>query len=220
MDTKRKFLLFLSVKQSLRRKKKKSRQMRFSVLKLSQRKNRASKTEISLLSLSLFFKSTTGKTKRGIWQLERQELWFDEMWQKRSNNSYQYWKTDFRMTGKTFKKLKLVSLDLSNEDKKFRKSIPVQKRVAITLWKLSTRNSFRTIGKTFAVGKPTAVPMTKDFCKELRRLSKEYIKFPVASDEVENPIKKFKTCCNSKIPQRIGAVDGTHIYIKTPQCDR
>ena len=26
------------------------------------------KTEISLLSLSLFFKSTTGKTKRGIWK--------------------------------------------------------------------------------------------------------------------------------------------------------
>ena len=220
MDTKRKFLLFLSVKQSLRRKKKKIRQMRsYLFSNYLKGKIELQKTEISLLSLSLFFKSTTGKTKRGIWQLERQELWFDEMWQKRSNNSYQYWKTDFRMTGKTFKKLNLVSLDLSNEDKKFRKSIPVQKRVAITLWRLSTRNSFRTIGKTFAVGKPTAVPMTKDFCKELRRLSKEYIKFPVASDEVENPIKKFKTCCNSKIPQRIGAVDGTHIYIKTPQCD-
>ena len=81
------------------------------------------------------------------------------------------------MTGKTFKKLNLVSLDLRNEDKKFRKSIPVQKRVAITLWRLSTRNSFRTIGKTFAVGKPTAVPMTKDFCKELRRFQKSTSNF-------------------------------------------
>ena len=68
-------------------------------------------TEISLLSLSLFLNLTTGKAKCDISQLKRQELWFDEMWQKRSNNSYQkYWKTDFRMTGKTFeKRINLVS---------------------------------------------------------------------------------------------------------------
>ena len=33
------------------------------------------------------------------------------------------------------------------------------------------------------------------------------------------PSKSLKTCCNSKIPQSIGAIDGTHIYIKTLQCD-
>ena len=136
------------------------------------------------------------------------------MWQKRSNNSYQkYWKTDFRMTGKTFEKLaNLVFLNLSKEDTKFRKSIPVQKRVAIALWRLSTGNSFRTIAKTFAVGKSTAVSITKYFCKEMRRSSKEYIKFTVTSDKVENAIEKLETCCNC-------AIDGTHIYIKTPQCD-
>ena len=37
--------------------------------------------------------------------------------------------------------------------------------------------------------------------------------------EVENAIEKFKTCCNLKIPQSLGVIDGTHIYIKTPQCD-
>ena len=53
----------------------------------------------------------------------------------------------------------------------------------------------------------------------MRRLSKQYIKFPVTSYKVENAIEKFKTCCNSKIPQSLGAIDGTHIYIKTPKCD-
>ena len=178
-------------------------------------------TEISLLSLSLFLNLTTGKAKCDISQLKRQELWFDEMWQKRRNNSYQkYWKTDFRMTRKTFEKLiNLVSPNLSKEDTKFRKSISAQNRVAIALWRLSTGNFFRTIAKTFAVGKSTAVSITKDFCKEMRQLSKEYIKFPVTSNEVENAIKKFKTCCNSKIPQSLRAIDGTHIYIKTSQCD-
>ena len=164
MDMKRKFLLFSSVKQFLRRKEK-IRRMRFYLLLSNylKRKIELQRTEISQLSLSLFLNSTTGKAKRGIWQLKRQELWFDEIWQKRSNNSYQkYWKTDFRMTGKTFEKLvNLVSPNLSKEDTKFRKSIPVQKRVAIALWRLSTGNSFRTIAKTLAVGKSTAVSITK-----------------------------------------------------------
>ena len=29
----------------------------------------------------------------------------------------------------------------------------------------------------------------------------------------------FKTCCNSKILQSLGVIDGTYIYIKTLQCD-
>ena len=133
------------------------------VAKLSQRKIELQRIEISLLSLSLFLNSSTRKAKCGIWQLKRQELWFDEMWQKRSNNSYQKdWKTDFRMTRKTFEKLvNLASPNLTKEDTKFRKSIPVQKRVAIALWGLSTGNSFRTIAKTLAVGKSTAVSITK-----------------------------------------------------------
>ena len=196
--------------------------MRFYLLLSNylKRKIELQRTEISLLSLSLFLNSTTGKAKYGIWHLKRQELWFDEMWQKRSNKSYQKdWKTDFRMTRKIFKKLvNLVYPNLTKADTKFRKSIPVQKRVAIALWRLSTGNSFRTIAKTLAVGKSTVVSITKDFCKEMRQLSKQYIKFPVTSHKIENAIKKFKTCCNSKTPESLGATDGTHIYIKTPQC--
>ena len=156
MDTKRKFLLFLSVKQFLRRKEK-IRRMGFYLLLSNylKRKIEFQRTGISLYSPSLFLNSATGKPKRGIWQWKRQELWFDEMSQKRSNNSYQkYWKTGFRMTGKTFKKLvNLVSPNLSKEDTTFRKSIPVQKRMATALWMLSTGNSFRIIAKTFAVEK-------------------------------------------------------------------
>ena len=131
--------------------------MRFYLLLSNylKRKIELQRTEISQLSLNLFLNSTTEKAKRGIWQLKRQELWFDEILQKRSNNSYQkYWKTDFRMTGKTFEKLaNLVFPNLSKEDTKFRKFIPVQKRVPIALWSLPTGNSFRTIAKTFAVEK-------------------------------------------------------------------
>ena len=84
MDTKRKFLLFLSVKQFLRRREK-IRQMRFYLLLSNylKRKIELQRTEMSLPSLSLFLNSTTGKAKRGTWQLKRQELWFEGMWQKK-----------------------------------------------------------------------------------------------------------------------------------------
>ena len=41
----------------------------------------------------------------------------------------------------------------------------------------------------------------------------------MTSDELENAIEKFKTCCNSKIPQSLDSIDETHIYIKTPKCE-
>ena len=101
MNTKRKSCSFyLSI--FTKKRKNQTNEILSVVVKLSQ-KIELQRTEISLLLPSLFLSTTTGKAKRGIWQLKRQELWFDEMWQKRSNNSYQkYWKTDFRLTGKTF----------------------------------------------------------------------------------------------------------------------
>ena len=41
----------------------------------------------------------------------------------------------------------------------------------------------------------------------------------MTSDELENAIEKFKTRCNSKIPQSLDSIDETHIYIKTPKCE-
>ena len=53
----------------------------------------------SILSLTL-------PQPRRIWQLERQEIWFETMWEHRYDNDYQiYWKADFRMSGESFQKL-------------------------------------------------------------------------------------------------------------------
>ena len=91
---------------------------------------------------------------RRIWQLERQERWFETMWEHRDDNGYQtYWKADFRMSGESFQKLvRLNSSALIKRDSQFRRAIAVEKRVAIAIWRLSTGNSFRSIAKVFAVG--------------------------------------------------------------------
>ena len=111
-----------------------------------------------------------------IWQLERQERWFETMREHRDDNGYQpYWKADFRMSGESFQKLvRLVSPALIKGDTQFRRAIAVEKRVAIAIWRLPTGNSFRSIAKVFAVGKSTAVTICKEFCRELKRRSSEY----------------------------------------------
>ena len=115
----------------------------------------------SILSLTL-------PQPRRIWQLERQEICFETMWEHRDDNGYQiYWKADFRMSGESFQKLaRLISSALIKRDSNFRRAIAVEKHVAIAIWRLSTGNSFRSIAKGFAVGKSTAVTICKEFCRE------------------------------------------------------
>ena len=164
----------------------------------------------SILSLTL-------PQPRRICQLERQEIWFETMWEHRDDNGYQTWKANFRMSGESFQKLvRLNSSALIKRDSQFRRAIAVEKRVAIAIWRLSTENSFKNIAKVFAVGKSTVVTICKEFCRELKRRSSEYISFLVTLRENAEAILKFKADVNCKIPQAVGVIDGTHIPILNP----
>lgn len=158
------------------------------------------------------------KRPRSVWAFEREERWFDELWNNRYNEEFlDRWRADFRMSGVTFAKLVyLLRPVLEKQDTNFRKAIPVQKRVAVATWRLANGNSFRTIAKTMAIGKSTAVEITKKFCHELSRLGPHFIRFPVSRRETAEAMLKFKEVENCIIPQALGAIDGTHIPILTP----
>ena len=158
---------------------------------------------------------------RTVWAYEREERWFDELWDNRFNVDFlNRWRSDFRMSGVTFAKLVYLLRPLiEKRDTNFRRAIPVQKRVAVAVWRLANGNSFRTVSKTMAIGKSTAVEITKEFCHELSRLGKHFIKFPSTRRETAEAILKFKEIEKCVIPQAIGAIDGTHIPILTPALD-
>ena len=46
---------------------------------------------------------------------------------------------------------------MAKADTVFRKAVPIEKRVGVALWRLSTGNSFRTISKVFGIGKSTVI---------------------------------------------------------------
>ena len=70
------------------------------------------------------------------------------------------------------------ALEKRDSESQFRHAIPIEKRVAIALWRLLTGNSFHAVAKTFAVGKSTAVQITREFCLEMLRLAPRHVHFP------------------------------------------
>ena len=56
---------------------------------------------------------------------------------------------------------------IEKADTDMRKAIPVEKRVALTLWYLATNADYRTIGHLFGVSKPTVCVVTKEVCNAI-----------------------------------------------------
>ena len=153
--------------------------------------------------------------RRQYWEIPRPRLgWFEVIFG--DNRQSAYWKEHFRMRKETFLQLvELVTPRIFKHNTHLREAIPVHKRVAIALWRLAVGSSFRAIAAYFDVGKSTCVKITKEFCQALNRLSRNYIQFPVGSDETARAIALFQDDC--RFPHAIGAVDGTHIEIIAPK---
>ena len=77
------------------------------------------------------------------------------MWNSRNDLAIrQQSRVDFRMIPDTFMDIvTLVRNRLEKQDTRFREVIPIKKRIAIALCRLATGNSYRSLSKTFAVGK-------------------------------------------------------------------
>ena len=71
------------------------------------------------------------------------ELWDDQEWLR-----------NFRMRKTTFQELcTWLAPALQRQDTHLRPAIPLEKRVAIALWKLATPDSYRSMGHQFGVGR-------------------------------------------------------------------
>ena len=51
-------------------------------------------------------------------------------------------------------------------------------------------------------------------------MSLNFVKFPQSQIETATAMELFKSDCNCKIPQTVGAIVGTHIFIQTPENER
>ena len=152
---------------------------------------------------------------------KRDKKWFQNLYENVLNPEYEkYWKMNLRVSVETFLKIiALVRNRMEKRDTNFRKAIPLEMRVAIALWRLSSGNSFQTTSITFAVGKSTSVQIGREFCNTIAHLVKHFIKFPKSRREVAQAMRDFKKDYSCKIPQTVGVIDATHILIMGPNCE-
>ncbi|XP_016418989.1 putative nuclease HARBI1 [Sinocyclocheilus rhinocerous] len=100
-------------------------------------------------------------------------------------------------------------------DTNYRVSVPLQKRVAIVLWKLATNSEYRSVSHLFGVGISTACDCVKDFCSSVENiLLPEVITIPQA-EKLKELSLNFEQRWG--LPQCVGAIDGSHIPILAPQ---
>jgi len=94
------------------------------------------------------------------------------------------------------------------------KAIPVEQRVALTLWRLATTADFRTVGHLFGVSKAAVRIVVKEVCSAIVQvLLPRYIKIPTG-DSLKEVVNSFQHKWG--FPLCGGAVDGTHIPIMSP----
>ena len=159
--------------------------------------------------------------QRRYWMMEYNQAWFEKMWDNRNDEIFlELWSKEFRVRPQTFEFIvNLVVGSMGKRNTNFRNAIQIQKRVAVAIWRLSTGNSYRTVSKVFGIAKSTVVKIVHDFCSELCSISHQFIKFPNNAIETASEIQSFKVMTGCVIPQVLGAIDGTHIEILSPECD-
>ena len=94
--------------------------------------------------------------------------------------------------------------DIQREDTNFREAVPVAKRVAASLWKLSTSESYKSVGVSFGLGTSTMFNVTESFMDALLSHLHDFIILPETEEETRRQIAKF--AANSDFPQIVGAI--------------
>ena len=125
-----------------------------------------------------------------------------------------WWKENFKISKRAFDYiLRVFCPDLAMKDTRLRECIPVNKRVGVALWRLATGDMYRSTGLQFCIGRCTAMLLKADFCKAIAKRATYFIKFPQTEEELTWNIRLFAQ--KSPFPQVVGAIDGSHIPLKT-----
>ena len=185
---------------------------------------------LHLLASHLF--SCLGKTKRscrlfwtahpeneigqcdGFWEAEVIHTWEEaKLVSRRWWRSA--WKANFRMTQSTFYFLvRRYGHLFMRQSTRLRRTISVEKRLAVTLYYLCQGESFKEVAALFHIGASTAGDIVHETVLALHSvLSMEWIVFPEGQNLLKT-MRKFESLCN--LPQCAGAVDGTFVRLVKP----
>ena len=192
-----------------RRRNRQSRRRRLTKFRLEQRKQ--------FLVFMVLMGFVVGRyycnAERETWMKERSSDWWERIVPQFTSDE---WRENFRVSPETFGYIcRELQPYLLKQDTHIRKAVSVKRRVAITLWRLSTNAEYRTIAHLFGVAKSTAREIVEEVCNAIvRKLFKKYIAIP-SREALVSIIQGFAD--DWGFPQCVGALDGSHIPILVPQ---
>lgn len=125
------------------------------------------------------------------------------------------WLDKFRMSRETFFYLcDRLRPRLTRQDTTFRLALPVEKRVAVALWRLASNVEYRTISALFGVGKSTVCRCVRDMCHAIVALLSSVYLRPPGGQELHDSAQR---CFSSwGFPHCVAAVSTLHTAIITP----
>ena len=126
------------------------------------------------------------------------------------------WRENFRMSRDSFYVLcnKLRPF-IEKQTTHLRKPISVEKQVAVTLYYVSDEGRYRKVANAFGISRASVSKIVRTVCFAItKHLGPVYITMPTTEEEVLKMARNFEQ--RHGFPQCIGAIDGTHVFIKQP----
>ncbi len=78
---------------------------------------------------------------------------------------------------------------MERHDTNLRKCIPLGKRIAIAVYKLSSSAEYRTVANLFGVGKSSVCEIVNEFCYFVaENLMQDFTQFPISEESAKNCI--------------------------------
>ncbi|PFX13820.1 putative nuclease HARBI1 [Stylophora pistillata] len=111
--------------------------------------------------------------------------------------------------------LNVIRNRLTRQNTVLRNCLTPENVLACGLLRLAHGNSYKTIGPALNVGRTTAIEAYQDVVEALYDLRNEYIEFPTTVAETMRCRETFTD--KSRLPNIVGAIDGTHIKIVAPR---
>ncbi|KAG0435871.1 hypothetical protein HPB47_018278 [Ixodes persulcatus] len=122
--------------------------------------------------------------ERHVWAYPRARSWYETTLPYFPERTF---RENFRLDRSTFRYIVSVCECMRRNNTNMRQAIPLEKRVAIALYRLATSAEDRTVANLFGVSRSFVNIIFREFCGVLvQRLEPRFVKFPRAHDLAEH----------------------------------
>ncbi|CAN7991991.1 unnamed protein product [Ixodes hexagonus] len=150
--------------------------------------------------------------ERQLWAYPRPRSWYETTLPYFPESTF---KENFRMNRCTYKYIVSMRECMRRQDTNMREAIPLEKRVAIGLYRLATSAEDRTVANLFGVSRSSVNIIVREFCGVVvQRLEPRFVGFPRAH-ELADHLREFEAVAG--FPRGMGALDGCHLEVCPPK---